>query len=74
MHVLSLLFDPRGAIDRSTFWSGLAQLALVSLADLSRPGTPGPDRLSRRPAVVGDAYAIGILAGWLYGETRPISR
>jgi uncharacterized membrane protein YhaH (DUF805 family) len=32
MRVLSLLFDPRGAIDRRAFWSGLIQLAIVSLA------------------------------------------
>jgi len=32
MRVLSLLFDPRGAIDRRAFWSGLIQLMIVSLA------------------------------------------
>src|SRR4051812_46218638 len=32
MSLLPLLFDPRGAIDRRAFWSGLLQLTLVSLA------------------------------------------
>lgn len=32
MRLLSLLFDPRGVIDRRTFWSGLIQLTIVSLA------------------------------------------
>lgn len=32
MRVLSLLFDPRGAVDRRAFWSGLIQLTLVSVA------------------------------------------
>jgi len=32
MRALPLLFDPRGAIDRRTYWSGLIQLTLVSLA------------------------------------------
>jgi len=31
MSVLPLLFDPRGAIDRRTFWSGLFQLLIVAL-------------------------------------------
>ncbi len=32
MRALSLLFDPRGAIDRRTFWSGLIQRMIVSVA------------------------------------------
>ncbi|MBO9560529.1 MAG: hypothetical protein J7515_18330 [Caulobacter sp.] len=31
MRALSLLFDPRSAIDRRTFWSGLLQLIMLSL-------------------------------------------
>jgi uncharacterized membrane protein YhaH (DUF805 family) len=71
MHALSLLFDPRGAIDRSTFWSGLAQLALVSLAICLGLGRLDQIAYLAALPVVGDAYAIGILAGWLYGGNAP---
>lgn len=71
MRALSLLFDPRGAIDRRTFWSGLLQLAVLGLAiDL------GLTRLGVDPAlaalpVVGDAFVIGGLANQVYGGTAP---
>ena len=32
MRLLPLLFDPRGAVDRRAFWSGFAQLTVVSVA------------------------------------------
>jgi uncharacterized membrane protein YhaH (DUF805 family) len=59
MPALSLLFDPRGVIDRRTFWSGLAQLTLLGLVvwlGLARLGVEGS------PAaipVVGDAFLVG---------------
>lgn len=71
MPALSLLFDPRGAIDRRTFWSGLLQLAGVWLAVYF--GLIYLEQIAGLAALplAGEAYAIGVLAGSLYAGTAP---
>ena len=71
MRVLSLLFDPRGAVDRRAFWSGLIQLMVVSLAVCW-----GLTRLESAwaltaPPIVGEAFALGGLVGQIYGAAVP---
>jgi uncharacterized membrane protein YhaH (DUF805 family) len=71
MRVLSLLFDPRGAVDRRAFWSGLAQLTIVSLAVCW-----GLTRLQSAwaltaPPIVGEAFALGGVLGQVYGASVP---
>lgn len=67
MRALSLLFDPRGVIDRRTFWSGLLQLTVLGLAvwlGLTRLGVEGS------PAaipVIGEAFLVGGAASHAYG-------
>lgn len=67
MRALSLLFDPRGAIDRRTFWSGLLQLAVLGVAvwlGLMRLGVEGgPAAIP----VIGEAFLLGGAASHLYG-------
>lgn len=72
MRLLSLLFDPRGAIDRRAFWSGLIQLTLVSLAvfvGLARLETEVAS--AALPVVVGEAFAVGGVASCIYGARAP---
>ena len=71
MRVLSLLFDPRGAVDRRAFWSGLIQLALVSVAVCW-----GLMRLESAwaltaPPIVGEAFAISGVVGHVHDATIP---
>lgn len=71
MRALSLLFDPRGAIDRRTFWSGLLQLTVISLAlylGLTRLGVG--TAMAALP-VVGEAFVIGGVADHVYGGVAP---
>lgn len=71
MRLVSLLFDPRGAIDRRGFWSGLTQLTVVSLMvylGLSRvEDTLGAAAL---PAI-GEAFVIADVAGAAHGGKAP---
>lgn len=71
MRLLSLLFDPRGAIDRRAYWSGLIQLTLVSLAVFA--GLLRIDGAAATAALpmVGEAFTLGALAGWIYGGQVP---
>lgn len=71
MRLLSLLFDPRGAIDRRAFWSGLIQLTVVSLAVYF-----GLIHLTLAWAfaalpAIGEAFMVSGLVGHLYGATVP---
>lgn len=71
MRLLSLLFDPRGAIDRRAFWSGLLQLTVVSVAvfvGLARLETEGA---SAALPVVGEAFAVGGLLRCVSGAQAP---
>jgi uncharacterized membrane protein YhaH (DUF805 family) len=71
MRLLSLLFDPRGVIDRRAYWSGLIQLTIVSVAVFA-----GLARLETEVAVsalpaVGEAFAVGSLVSCVYGAQAP---
>ena len=71
MRVLSLLFDPRGAVDRRAFWSGLIQLAVVSLLVFA-----GLARLDVRVAaaalpIVGEVTTLGDVVGRIHGGQAP---
>jgi uncharacterized membrane protein YhaH (DUF805 family) len=71
MRVLSLLFDPRGVIDRRAFWSGLIQLTIVSLAvwwGLMRLDSAWA---LTAPPIVGEAFAIGGVVAQVYGAALP---
>jgi len=67
MRVLSLLFDPRGAIDRRAFWSGLLQLTAVSVALYVGLIRFGPDVAPAALPVIGEAFAVGGVASHAYG-------
>jgi uncharacterized membrane protein YhaH (DUF805 family) len=71
MRLVSLLFDPRGAIDRRGFWSGLLQLTVLSLMvylGLTRvewtvgvAALPGIGEAFVTAGVAGDAYGGDLL-------------
>jgi uncharacterized membrane protein YhaH (DUF805 family) len=71
MRLLSLLFDPRGAIDRRAFWSGLIQLTLVSLAVFVGLARLDAGVASAALPAVGEAFAIGGLASCIHGARAP---
>ena len=71
MRLLSLLFDPRGAIDRRAFWSGLIQLALVSLAVFVGLARLETEVASAALPVVGEAFAVGGVASCISGARAP---
>jgi len=71
MSLLSLLFDPRGAIDRRAFWSGLIQLAVISLAVYVGLTNLGPDVALAAPPVIGEAFVISGVVSHVYGATPP---
>jgi uncharacterized membrane protein YhaH (DUF805 family) len=71
MRVLPLLFDPRGAIDRRAFWSGLIQLTIVSLAVFAALTlVDGGIAWAALPAV-GEAFVLSDLAGRAHGAAWP---
>lgn len=63
MRLLSLLFDPRGAIDRRAFWSGLVQLTIVCL--MTYAGLVRLEMAAGLAAlpVAGDAFVASVVAG-----------
>jgi uncharacterized membrane protein YhaH (DUF805 family) len=71
MLALSLLFDPRGAIDRRAFWSGLIQLMAVGLmvfaGSMRLDGQVGAAAL---PAL-GETYVLGAVVGRVYNAQAP---
>ena len=71
MRLLSLLFDPRGAIDRRAFWSGLIQLTLVSLAVFA--GLARLDTIVATAALpaIGEAFATGGLVSCISDARAP---
>ena len=71
MRLLSLLFDPRGAIDRRAFWSGLIQLTLVSVAVFAGLARLETGAASAALPAVGEAFAVGGLASCIYGARAP---
>lgn len=74
MRALSLLFDPRGAIDRRTFWSGLIQLMIVSVAVFAALTlVDGRLAWAALPAT-GEAFVATGVAGWfLFGALPDVS-
>lgn len=74
MRLLSLLFDPRGAIDRRAYWSGLIQLTIISAAVFA--GLTRLDTLVATAAlpILGEAFMLGVVAGWISGaQTLDVS-
>jgi len=71
MRALSLLFDPRGMIDRRTFWSGLLQLAALGVVIDFGLARLGADMALAALPVIGDAFVIGGVAGQAYGWILP---
>jgi uncharacterized membrane protein YhaH (DUF805 family) len=71
MRLLSLLFDPRGAIDRRAFWSGLIQLMLVSLAVFAGLARLDTEVATAALPAVGEAFAVGGVASCIYGAQAP---
>ena len=71
MRVLSLLFDPRGAIDRRAFWSGLLQLTVVSVAVYVGLIRFGPDVAPAALPGIGEAFAVGGVVAHAYGAVAP---
>ena len=63
MRVLSLLFDPRGAIDRRTFWSGLIQLMVISVVVCTALSFVDIDAAWAALPVIGEAFATTEVAG-----------
>jgi len=71
MSLLSLLFDPRGAVDRRAFWSGLIQLTVVSLAVyVGLIYLTQAWAFAALPAI-GEAFLVGGVVGHLYDATVP---
>lgn len=68
MHVLSLLFDPRGAIDRRAFWSGLLQLTIVCVAVCFGLTRACPEATLAALPVIGEAWTVGAVVSHLYGS------
>lgn len=71
MRALSLLFDPRGAIDRRAFWSGLLQLTVVSVAVYVGLIRLGPDVAPAALPGIGEAFAVGGVVAHAYGAVAP---
>ena len=71
MRLLSLLFDPRGAIDRRAFWSGLIQLTLVSVAVFLGLARLDAGVASAALPAIGEAFAISGLASCMHGVRAP---
>jgi uncharacterized membrane protein YhaH (DUF805 family) len=71
MRLLSLLFDPRGAIDRRAFWSGLLQLTLVSVMISFGLAHLGADGALTVLPVIGEAFAVADLAGHVHASGGP---
>lgn len=71
MRPLSLLFDPRGAIDRRAFWSGLLQLTAVSVAVHLGLTPLGPDLALAALPVIGETFVVGDVVGHAYGAIAP---
>jgi uncharacterized membrane protein YhaH (DUF805 family) len=69
MRALSLLFDPRGAIDRRTFWSGLLQLLLVGVAVAFGLTRVCPNATLAALPVIGEAFAVGAVVNQVYGSS-----
>jgi uncharacterized membrane protein YhaH (DUF805 family) len=67
MRVLSLLFDPRGAVDRRAFWSGLLQLTAISVAVAIGLTRLCPDGAPAALPVIGEAFTVGSVASHVYG-------
>jgi uncharacterized membrane protein YhaH (DUF805 family) len=71
MRLVTLLFDPRGAVDRRAFWSGLLQLTVVSLmVYLGLTRVEWVVGVTALP-VVGEAVVVGGVAGAVYGADVP---
>lgn len=71
MRALSLLFDPRGAVDRRAFWSGLVQLTVVSVAVYVGLIRFGPDVAPAALPGIGEAFAVGGVVAHAYGAAAP---
>ncbi|KQY27687.1 hypothetical protein ASD38_17460 [Caulobacter sp. Root487D2Y] len=71
MSLLSLLFDPRGAIDRRAFWSGLIQLTIVSLAVVVGLTVVDMDVAWAALPAVGEAWVLSDVAGHLRHAALP---
>lgn len=67
MRLVPLLFDPRGAVDRAGFWSGLLQLTVVSLmVYFGLTGVEGTVSLAALP-LIGETFVASLVAGGVYG-------
>ncbi|WP_426044133.1 hypothetical protein [Caulobacter sp. DWR3-1-2] len=71
MPVLPLLFDPRGAIDRRTFWSGLLQLAVISLTLSFALASLGLPSASAVLPAIGEALITADITGHVYTASPP---
>ncbi|EJL30550.1 hypothetical protein PMI01_03102 [Caulobacter sp. AP07] len=71
MRLVSLLFDPRGAVDRRGFWSGLLQLTVLSLlVYLGLSQMEWTVGVAALPGI-GEAFVVGYVAGEAYGDGLP---
>ena len=67
MRLVPLLFDPRGAVDRAGFWSGLLQLTVVSvMVYLGLTGVEATVSMAALP-LIGETFVGGLVAGGVYG-------
>jgi uncharacterized membrane protein YhaH (DUF805 family) len=67
MRLVPLLFDPRGAVDRAGFWSGLLQLTAVSvMVYLGLTGVEGTVSIAALP-LIGETFVAGLVAGGVHG-------
>jgi uncharacterized membrane protein YhaH (DUF805 family) len=71
MRVLPLLFDPRGAVDRRAFWSGLIQLTIVSVAVYAGLDVQGSIVALAAPPVIGETFIVNGVVGLLCGSALP---
>jgi len=69
MRALPLLFDPRGAIDRRTFWSGLLQLAALGVAVSLGLTRVCPNATLAALPVIGDAWAVGMIVQHVHASS-----
>jgi uncharacterized membrane protein YhaH (DUF805 family) len=69
MRPLSLLFDPRGAIDRRAFWSGLIQLTLVSVAVCLGLGVLEMDGGLAALPVIGEVFVVNEIVSHAYASS-----
>jgi uncharacterized membrane protein YhaH (DUF805 family) len=71
MRLLTLLFDPRGVIDRRAFWSGLIQLTVVSVAVFAGLTWLGIEVAVAALPVLGEMSAVSDIVSCVHDARAP---